>query len=72
MCKLWVNSRRKLRVKIKKTKKTELPETVVESLLSRNHTDVHGTILPNSIVGQHLFDWKREDIQQKHKKAMNI
>lgn len=35
-----------------------LPEAIVEGLLRRDHPDVHSTILPDTIVGQHLHRGK--------------
>lgn len=31
-----------------------LPEAIVKGLLSSNHSDVYGAVLPDAVVGQHL------------------
>ena len=38
-----------------------LPEAVVEGILGRNHPNVNSTILPDTIVGQHLQGGKPPD-----------
>lgn len=57
--------RKRERVKFK----CELPETVVEGIRCRNHANVHGTILPDSIVGQHLYEGKQRAHQHIHNKS---